>query len=112
MDNRRDLVVRYLPGAKLWLNNAPLNEKDLRSKLQQSLATRAEPLIWVAADERVSYGEVVSVISKLMLDNPEAYVAVVTKSQVGAVDPSRGEFRKDEMNPKLGIVNLCVRVRR
>jgi biopolymer transport protein ExbD len=112
IDERRDLVVRYLPGPKLWLNETPLGERDLRSTLQQSLATRAEQLIWLAADERVSYGEVVSVISKLKLDNPEAYVALATKSQVGPVDPADGEFRKAQMTPKLGIYRLCVGVRR
>jgi biopolymer transport protein ExbD len=106
--DRRDLVVRYLPGARLWLNEASLDEKDLRSRLQQSLTTRAEQLIWLAADERVSYGEVVSMISKLKLDNPKAYVALVTKSQVGPVDPSDSEFRKAQMNPGLGIYTLCV----
>jgi biopolymer transport protein ExbD len=110
--DRRDLVVRYLPGAKLWLNETLLGERDLRSTLQQSLATRAEQLVWLAADERVSYGEVVSVISKLKLDNPEAYVALATKSQVGPVDPADGDFRKAQLNPKLGIYRLCVHVKR
>jgi biopolymer transport protein ExbD len=110
--DRRDLVVRYLPGAKLWLNGIPLGERDLRSTLQRSLATRAEQLVWLAADERVSYGEVISVISKLKLDNPDAYVALATKSQVGTVDPADGDFRKAQMNPKLGIYRLCVHVKR
>jgi biopolymer transport protein ExbD len=109
--DRRDLVVRYLPDAKLWLNSEPLDEYTLRLKLRTALATRVERLVWVAADERVSYGEVVAIISKLTEDSPDLHVALVTKAQIGPVDPSDIEFRRSQLNPKLGIYNLCVQVK-
>jgi biopolymer transport protein ExbD len=112
LDNRRDLVVRYLPGPRLFLNGALLEEEVLRSTLQTSLATRAEPLVWVAGDERVSYGEVVSIMSKLSHDSPRAHIVLVTKAQVGPVDPLDRNFPKAQMNPKLGVSGLCVRLGR
>ncbi|MGA3225019.1 MAG: hypothetical protein ABSC65_14725 [Acidobacteriaceae bacterium] len=104
----RDLVVRYLPGGKLWLNSEPLDENILRSRVQGDLAKRAEKLLWLAADEHVSYGEVVDIVSKFSRDNPGLYIALATKAQTGAVDPADPEFRKAQLNPNLGIYSLCV----
>jgi biopolymer transport protein ExbD len=106
----RDLVVRYLPGGKLWLNGDLLKEDELRSELQERLTTRVEKLLWVAADEHVRYGEVVALLSKLSQDNPGTYIALTTKMQTGPVDPADPEFRKAQLNPKLGIYSLCVYV--
>jgi biopolymer transport protein ExbD len=106
----RDLVVRYLPGGKLWLNGDLLKENELRSELQKSLATRVEKLVWVAADEHVHYGEVIALLSKLRQDNPGTYIALTTKTQTGPVDPADPGFRKAQLNPKLGIYRLCVYV--
>jgi biopolymer transport protein ExbD len=106
----RDLVVRYLPGGKLWLNGDLIKENELRSELQERLATRVERLIWVAADEHVHYGEVIALLSKLCQDNPDTYIALTTKTQTGPVDPADPEFRKAQLNPKLGIYSLCVYV--
>jgi biopolymer transport protein ExbD len=107
-DERRDLVVRYLPGGKLWLNEESLKEDALRSRVQERLATRVEKLLWVAADERVSYGEVVALLSKLDRDNPDTYIALTTKMQTGPIDPADPKFRDAQLNPKLGIYNLCI----
>jgi biopolymer transport protein ExbD len=104
----RDLVVRYLPGGKRWLNAEPLDENVLRARVQGDLAKRVEKLLWVSADEHVSYGEVVDIISKLSRDNPDVYIALATKAQTGAVDPADPEFRKAQLNPNLGIYCLCV----
>jgi biopolymer transport protein ExbD len=106
----RDLVVRYLPNGKLWLNEDLLKENELRSELQERLATRVEKLVWVAADERLHYGEVIALLSKLSQDNPGTYMALTTRKQTGPVDPSDPEFRQAQLNPKLGIYSLCVHV--
>jgi hypothetical protein len=94
----RDLVVRYLPGGKLWLNSEPLDENILRSRVQGDLAKRAEKLLC----------EVVDIVSKFSRDNPGLYIALATKAQTGAVDPADPEFRKAQLNPNLGIYSLCV----
>jgi biopolymer transport protein ExbD len=106
----RDLVIRYLPGGKLWLNEEPLDENVLRSKVQARLAKRVEKLLWVEAGEHVSYGEVVAILMKLLRDTPDVHIALATKAQTGAVDPSDPEFRKAQLNPNLGIYSLCVHV--
>jgi len=108
--DRRDLVVRYLPSGKLWLNAEQLDEDGLRSRLQAALTTRAEKLVWIAADEHVSYGEVLSVISTLKQDTPDLHIALATKAQTGPVDPTDIEFTKTQLNAKLGISMLCVRL--
>jgi biopolymer transport protein ExbD len=104
----RDLVIRLLPGAKLWLNEEPFEERDLRSKVKERLASRFEKLLWVAADERVRYGDVVALLAKLRQDDPDAYIAIVTKRQTGPIDPVDPEFRRAQLNPKLGIYSLCI----
>ncbi len=86
-DNTRLLVVRYLPGDRFWLNDQSLSEAKLRQSLSAALEGRLEKIVWVAADERVTYGEVVDVISKRKRDTPNLHVSLPTKSQIGPVDP-------------------------
>lgn len=102
------LVIRHLPGEKLWLNEASFEEGDLRSRVKERLATRFEKVLWVAADERVPYGEVVALLAMLHHDNPDAYIAITTKKQMGPIDPVDPEFQKTQLDPKLGIYNLCI----
>jgi biopolymer transport protein ExbD len=104
----RDLVVRYLSGGKLWLNDEALGENVLRARVQADLSRRAEKLLWVTVDEHVLYGEAVGVMAKLSRDNPGVYIALATKTQTGPVDPADPEFKKAELNGKLGIFSLCV----
>jgi hypothetical protein len=68
---RRDLVVRDLPSGSLSLNDQLFDESVLRSNVQMALTTRAEKLMWIAADEHLPYGEVVSLISKPRHDTPD-----------------------------------------
>jgi 3-deoxy-D-manno-octulosonic-acid transferase len=105
---RRDLVVRDLPDGRLWLNDRPLDESAVRSNVQTALTTRAEKLVWIAADEHLSYGEVVSLISKLRHDTPDVYIVLATKAQTGPVDPADNEFSKAQANHQLGVHELCV----
>ncbi len=86
-ENNRLLVVRYLPGDRFWLNDQSLSEARLRQSLRAALESRIEKIVWVAADERVTYGGVVDVISKLKSDTPDLHIAIATKSQIGPVDP-------------------------
>jgi biopolymer transport protein ExbD len=90
----RDLVVRYLSGGKLWLNEEALGEDVLRARVQADLSRRAEKLLWVAVDAHVLYGEAVSIVTKLSRDNPGAYIALATKTQTGPVDPADFELRR------------------
>ena len=91
---RRDLVVRDLPGGRLWLNDQLLDENVVRSNVQTALTTRAEKLVWIAACEHLSYGGVAFLISKLRHDTPDVYIVLATKAQTGPVDPADNEFSK------------------
>jgi hypothetical protein len=62
----------------------------------------------VAVDEHVLYGEAVGIMAKLSRDNPGVYIALATKTQTGPVDPADPEFKRAELNGKLGIFSLCV----
>ena len=105
---RRDVVVRDLPGGRLWLNGRLLRESVVRSKVQEALSTRAEKLVWIAADDHLAYGEVVSLISKLHHDTPDAYIVLATKAQTGPVDPADNEYSRAQAQRPLGIHELCV----
>ena len=105
---RRDVVVRDLPGGRLWLNDQLLRESVVRSKVQEALSTRAEKLVWIAADEHLVYGEVVSLMSKLHHDTPDVHIVLATKAQTGPVDPADNEYSKAQAQHPLGIHELCV----
>lgn len=86
-ESNRLLVVRYLPGNRFWLNDQSLSEAKLRQSLSAALERRIEKIVWVAADERVTYGDVVEVVSKLQRDTPDLHIALPTETQIGPVDP-------------------------
>ena len=87
MDNNRLLVVRFLPGERYFLNDQPANEVHLRQLVSRATERRLAKLVWVAGDERVTYGEVAALISDLQSDTPELHIVMATESQVGPVDP-------------------------
>ena len=105
---RRDVVVRYLPDGRLSLNDQLLREGVVRSNVQEALSTRAEKLVWIAADEHLAYGDVVSFISKLHRDTPDVYIVLATKSQTGPVDPTDDKYSRAQAQHPLGIHELCV----
>jgi predicted transcriptional regulator len=53
------------------------------------MSTRWEQVLSFEGDERLRYGEVLSVLSDLKKDDPELFVALLTKSQAGPVDGSQ-----------------------
>jgi hypothetical protein len=59
-------------------------------------------------DEHLSYGEFVSLISKLRHDTPDVYIVIATKVQTGPVDPAGNEFSKAQANHQLRVHDLCV----
>jgi biopolymer transport protein ExbD len=113
--DRRDVVVRYLPGARLWLNGNALDRTTLRKQVTEAMETRRERLVWLAADEHVSYGEVASIASDLMNDTPNLHLAIATKSQAGPVEPAEIDklVQRDPyafIHEHLGVWELCVGV--
>jgi biopolymer transport protein ExbD len=84
----RDLLVRLLPGGKLWLNDHYLSEEALRKAVASEMVTRAERVILLAADSRVPYGDVVTFASTLQRDTPDLHISLVTRSVIGPVDPT------------------------
>ena len=87
VENSRLLAVRYLTGGRYYLNDQPATEVDLRKLVKHVTQNRIEKLVWLAADRRVTYGEVTSLISELQSDTPDLHIAIATEAQVGPVDP-------------------------
>jgi biopolymer transport protein ExbD len=90
-ENARQLLLSYLPGGKLWLNDYAFDEPGLRAKIKEIMETREVKVIWIGADERVPYGEVATLVDKLQQDTPDLKIGIATKSQIGPVDPDQLE---------------------
>lgn len=88
--DRWDVVVRYLPGGKLLLDGVAFkDENSLRNGVAGELSPRTRKLLWIQADRRVSYGEVISLMSDLAKDTPSAEMVMTTEAQTGPVDPDQ-----------------------
>jgi biopolymer transport protein ExbD len=99
----RDLVVRYLSGGKLWLNDEALGENVLRARVQADLSRRAEKLLWVAVDEHVLYGEAVGVMAKLSRDNPAFTLHSQRKRKLVPSIPQTPNLRRQSLMENLGF---------
>jgi biopolymer transport protein ExbD len=107
-DERRDTVVRYLQNGKFLLNEQAVDEPSMLGSVSLYMETRAEKVVWIAADEHVSYGEVVSIISKLKRDTPQLYIALATKRQTGPVDPVQIDAMSKHEAALVGVGGLCL----
>jgi biopolymer transport protein ExbD len=67
----------------------------------EAVQPRAEKLVWVAADQRLQYGEVLKLISELKSDTQNLYVAIPTASQIGPVNPIEIERIKGKLRAAL-----------
>jgi biopolymer transport protein ExbD len=95
----REVVVRYGFDHSGFVNSELMPvESDLRREIVTLMSTRNEQVLSFEADERLDYGEVSSVLSNLKKDDPELFIALLTKKQVGSVD----EMRLGKLN------NLCM----
>jgi biopolymer transport protein ExbD len=63
-DDKKLLFVRYLPNGKLFLNTQSMSEAQLLKSVADIMAVMEDKTVWIAADERVHYGEVVSLAEK------------------------------------------------
>ena len=97
-ENARQLLVRYVAHGKLWLNDYPFDEAGLRAKVAQIMANMGTKRLWIAGDERMSYGEVAALIERLQVDTPDLMIGIATKSQVGPVDSSQFAVWRDQKN--------------
>ena len=86
-----ELLVRYVPDGKYWIQDYPFNEASLRAKLKEILKEDRVKLVWIGADERLSYGNVVDLMNKLQKDTPGLRIALATRQQIGPVDPAQIE---------------------
>jgi biopolymer transport protein ExbD len=83
----RDVVVRYQFDHSSFVNSQLMPvEKDLRREIVTLMSTRWEQVISFTADERLSYGEVSTVLSDLQKDDPNLFIALMTRKQFGSVD--------------------------
>ena len=95
--DNRTITVRILPDATYFLNSQPESEASLRQHVSRVMDYRIERILWVAADKRMTYGEVAGVISKLQSDTPRLRVALATESQIGPVDPTEIKRMRGKM---------------
>ena len=112
-ENNRLLVVRYLPGERFYLNDQLVNEAQLRHIVTQAVERRIEKIVWIAADERVTYGGVIGIISKLQSDTPSLHIAIATESQIGPVEPFRSSAWAEggQMEPSSALCRARIRDR-
>lgn len=83
----RVVMVRYRFDHSSFVNSQLMPvEDDLRREIKGVMSTRWEQVLSFEADEKFDYGEVLSVLSDLKKDDPELYVALVTKGQAGPRD--------------------------
>ena len=80
--------MRYLSVGRYFLNDQPADEVHLRQLLLEATKRRIEKLVWIAADESVTYGEVAAIVSELQSDTPDLHIALATEPQIGPVEPS------------------------
>ena len=86
----RDVMVRYRVDHSSFVNSRLMPvEADLRREIKGLMSTRWEQVLSFDADEKLGYGEVLSVLSDLKKDDPELHVALVTKRQAGPMDGTR-----------------------
>jgi biopolymer transport protein ExbD len=92
----REIFVRYRSDHSSYVNDRLMPvENDLRREIAGVMATRQEQVLFFAADDRLTYGEVSVVLSDLKEDSPALVVVLLTKSQVSAVENiRRDEFRE------------------
>lgn len=60
-----------------------LSEDGLRRTVASLMSRRAERLVYVAADPRLPYGEVLDLVSDLTRDDPSLHVVLLTEKQTG-----------------------------
>jgi biopolymer transport protein ExbD len=85
--HRRDVIVRYHVDHSSFVNRHLMPvEDDLRREIVTLMSTRHEQVISFEADERLGYGEVLAVLSDLKKDDPELFIALLSKEQIDSAD--------------------------
>lgn len=83
----REVMVQYRFDHSGLVNSQLMPvEKDVRREIVTLMSTRWEQAISFTADERLTYGEVSAVLSDLKKDDPNLFIALLTKRQFGSVD--------------------------
>ena len=83
----RSYWLRYLTNQRDFLNGEPTAASALPSQVAMIMESRAERVLTLAADPRLSYGEVASDISRLAQHTPDLVVLLATTSETGPIDP-------------------------
>jgi biopolymer transport protein ExbD len=79
----REVVVQFRLDHSSFVNNELMPvEDDLRRQIFSLMATRQEQVLFFAADDQLTYGEVSTVLSGLLKDSPALNLVLLTKKQV------------------------------
>jgi biopolymer transport protein ExbD len=88
-DNRgdgREVWIRLYPG-QTYMNDEPITRDQIANVTGRAMDSRAEPLVNLLADGQLSYGEVVTWVSRMQARSPGLIVLLITKSQDEASKP-------------------------
>jgi hypothetical protein len=83
----RDIWLRYLSNERAFINGQPTASIAVPIQVSYITSTRFEKVVWLAADPRLSYGEVASDISNLAQRTPSLVIFLATSSETGSIDP-------------------------
>ena len=76
--------IKYHLDHRSSLNDqSGLSEEELSHAVTAVMSRRSERLIYVAADPRLPYGDVLHLVSRLSQDDPSVHVVLLTKQQIG-----------------------------
>jgi hypothetical protein len=108
--DRMDIVVSLERDGTMWLNSQRFDEQTLRWRVTDQMRRRWVKIVWIAADEKTSYGDVVRTISKLKQDTPDLRPVIATRSQTGEFDPAGHRYSTKGQPDTFfaGIQSLCV----
>jgi biopolymer transport protein TolR len=76
---QQELTVYIDKHAKLYLNGHEYNLDQLLKKLQQLVKNDSQDVVFVKADQAVSYGKVIDLVDTIKVSGGVKYVALATK---------------------------------
>lgn len=76
---QQDLVVTLSKESKLFFNSYPINRPMLVETVKKAMGEREDLPVYIRADEKVAYGQVIQIVDELKLAGVK-YVAMSTRT--------------------------------
>jgi len=83
-----------------------MDDATLRLAIPRIMQYRARKDIWIGADNRVFYGEVVSLMDELTHGTPDLTIAIATRADIGPVDPAELKALAAQQGMLYPLVNV------